>query len=86
MLAFQTSAFPRAVSIRAPREGGDLRDAEVEAKEKQFQSAPPVKGAITDHAGDENWRTVSIRAPREGGDHCFRSVCVSFESFNPRPP
>ncbi len=35
---------PRRVSIRAPREGGDLA-LNAERAESAFQSAPPVKGA-----------------------------------------
>ena len=37
----------------------------------EFQSAPPVKGAITRISGFEIKCTVSIRAPREGGDALF---------------
>jgi len=59
-----------AVSIHAPRAGGDApADALVEHA-KKFQSTPPVRGA-TAHPRRlvELWR-VSIHAPRPGGDLC----------------
>ena len=37
-------------------------------EEEEFQSAPPVKGAIRQGVLRAELRDVSIRAPREGGD------------------
>ena len=74
------------VSIRAPREGGDLPSQAAQAVETLFQSAPPVKGAISEMDGYLRGGEVSIRAPREGGD-CFRtSSGTNLARFNPRPP
>ena len=36
--------------------------------EPLFQSAPPVRGATADRAGQLDVSNVSIRAPREGSD------------------
>ena len=55
------------VSIRAPREGGDVSRLDV-GVERQFQSAPPVKGATLEPSDFKLLFGVSIRAPREGGD------------------
>ena len=71
-----------AVSIRAPREGGDLDMLRNDCLAKEFQSAPPVKGATRPIANELAPVAVSIRAPREGGDaggcvyHFARDVSI----------
>ena len=57
---------PSVVSIRAPREGGDMAklDAELEAR---FQSAPPAKGAIFSVKPDSTLTACfNPRPPRRG--------------------
>jgi len=56
------------VSIRAPRAGGDERRAPPTTRRRAFQSAPPVRGAMTQLQLSRPRRLVSIRAPRAGGD------------------
>ena len=58
----------RAVSIRAPREGGDMRWPLWVTLTIKFQSAPPARGAISEISIVSESMAVSIRAPREGGD------------------
>ncbi len=63
----------RIVSIRAPREGGDLWWMKGLNADEGFQSAPPVKGATIAALHHVVIHLVSIRAPREGGDGRERS-------------
>ena len=58
----------KKVSIRAPREGGDLTSNASGLTLPRFQSAPPVKGATLRLVSLRDVQRVSIRAPREGGD------------------
>ena len=55
-------------------------------EEEEFQSAPPVKGAIRQGVLRAELRDVSIRAPREGGDLISSSKDTLATRFNPRPP
>ena len=74
-----------AVSIRAPREGGD--DFLVpRGKALVVSIRAPREGGDDGLAGDGVFRSVSIRAPREGGDvNCFFLIFFNHR-FNPRPP
>ena len=53
---------------------------------KMFQSAPPVKGAMSVNGNRRRSLGVSIRAPREGGDSAAVVSRVLSLRFNPRPP
>ena len=57
-----------AVSIHAPRVGGDIALLGFESNHIPFQSTPPAWGATTSAAASRPWRPVSIHAPRVGGD------------------
>ena len=74
------------VSIRAPREGGDFIEFWRWSAIRMFQSAPPVKGAISSANSCAGYIQVSIRAPREGGDFSESPTVRRSAGFNPRPP
>ena len=73
------------VSIRAPRAGGDPRDAPA-GRGSGFQSAPPARGATIGVLRIPHDIVVSIRAPRAGGDSATTSTHADPTRFNPRPP
>ena len=75
-----------AVSIHAPRVGGDGLSSYDLPGCIQFQSTPPAWGAT---AAAEKLLTVinvSLHAPRVGGDADFRHMVRHRPCFNPRPP
>ena len=75
------------VSIRAPREGGRWAVTLLVACQKQFQSAPPVKGGDGVAKGFKVVLGVSIRAPREGGRFAAISSALRFARvFQSAPP
>ena len=53
---------------------------------RQFQSAPPAKGATVGLGLPGEGGQVSIRAPREGGDQPAPTAHMGGKCFNPRPP
>ena len=57
-----------AISIHAPREGGDETLVLGKATIAQFQSTPPARGATPPDCRPPWRRPISIHAPREGGD------------------
>ncbi len=56
------------VSIHAPREEGDLRNAPRELLSLRFQSTPPARRATLSQITRPSVMPVSIHAPREEGD------------------
>ena len=56
-----------AISIHAPREGGDLDSEYPQLQGKQFQSTPPARGATAQQFDYNQMMSISIHAPREGG-------------------
>ena len=63
-----------AISIHAPREGGDRHSSATSLFSSIFQSTPPARGATYTSPLRPLGRNISIHAPREGGDgysaHC----------------
>ena len=57
-----------AISIHAPREGGDVNPPAGRNSVNGFQSTPPARGATAAMAVDNDFSEISIHAPREGGD------------------
>ena len=57
-----------AISIHAPREGGDGIPCPRWAAKPSFQSTPPARGATTFDIQVDDITGISIHAPREGGD------------------
>ena len=58
-----------AISIHAPREGGDSKAQAISTLVKPFQSTPPARGATGKANTICRWiQLISIHAPREGGD------------------
>ena len=57
-----------AISIHAPREGGDLGLATLRPGQPAFQSTPPARGATYYSGKQAQVQVISIHAPREGGD------------------
>ena len=53
---------------------------------RKFQSAPPLRGAITSKWCKPQHIVVSIRAPLAGSDFAKKGMSPSRKRFNPRPP
>ena len=65
-----------AISIHAPREGGDLPIGEAFSGVLLFQSTPPARGAtLMINSFSMPDFLISIHAPREGGDIPATSDC-----------
>ena len=79
---FAASNKTAAISIHAPREGGDDDGSPAWQAFFQFQSTPPARGAtfLGRLLGRET--DISIHAPREGGDvqtrqkHCCEAISI----------
>ena len=70
---------------RPPR-GGRLHKLEIRRMRKQFQSAPPARGATALLRHRDAVFRISIRAPREGGDWedvCHYKGATRFQSAPP---
>ena len=76
----------QAISIHAPRAGGDIIITTYSHADLIFQSTPPVRGAT--FAGPQCGCSlpISIHAPRAGGDKMDKEEADGTEHFNPRPP
>ena len=70
---------------RPPR-GGRLDRRFKEARETEFQSTPPARGATPGGAEAPPHRVISIHAPREGGDFCRLISTASLSIFQSTPP
>ena len=74
----------RMISIHAPREGCDRREADYFVDHVTFQSTHPVRGATTRVGREQRARGISIHAPREGCDlfSCVfaRSLLISIHA------
>ena len=57
-----------AISIHAPREGGDIHILAYRTPTQIFQSTPPARGATAGNPNQICISSISIHAPREGGD------------------
>ena len=66
---FAASNKTAAISIHAPREGGDDDGSPAWQAFFQFQSTPPARGATQVGAFSDRKNAISIHAPREGGDN-----------------
>jgi len=75
-----------AVSIRAPRAGGDQVTPASSIPTARFQSAPPVRGAMRLEKISLECFCVSIRAPRAGGDRCWSALVLVDQRFQSAPP
>ena len=73
------------VSIRAPREGGDLKTNALHPKTNVSIRAPREGGDFFD-ALDVKDALVSIRAPREGGDPSGAATNRALAGFQSAPP
>ncbi len=68
----RSSALARLDASFNPRPpcGGRPSDRLIAPAAREFQSAPPVRGATCDESSMARRTAVSIRAPRAGGDRC----------------
>ena len=66
----------QAISIHAPREGGDNCSHILIQPIIKFQSTPPARGATTADGLRVTGKYISIHAPREGGDIKIRKLAV----------
>ena len=73
-----------AVSIHAPRVGGDVVDAASWPLDSMFQSTPPAWGA-TLRGPSMVHQPVSIHAPRVGGD-VLGALALGRIAFQSTPP
>ena len=74
------------VSIRAPLAGSDYCVRSTHLEILEFQSAPPLRGAIPFAGSVEVDHPVSIRAPLAGSDDDGTRPLETPRCFNPRPP
>ena len=70
-----------AISIHAPRAGGDLLSLFSSFRRLKFQSTPPVRGATPLKNSKECNEMISIHAPRAGGDQLVEKVCLPADFF-----
>ena len=75
-----------AISIHAPREGGDFYMAALLTSLGISIHAPREGGDVCDFANSLKVSAISIHAPREGGDSVSCRTCSMPWDFNPRPP
>ena len=75
-----------AISIHAPREGGDYQAGPVVPQYRHFNPRPPRGGRRQIDAPCASARCISIHAPREGGDGASPPTAPGAGDFNPRPP
>ena len=76
-----------AISIRAPREGGDPPEYALWVQAAAFQPAHPREGSDGKTFQMIAADMVSTRAPREGSDASCSFMCREREArFNPRTP
>ena len=66
-----------AISIHAPREGGDSWGVKCATSRIGFQSTPPARGATLPTPPRTKSTGISIHAPREGGDPPVEQMPVS---------
>ena len=57
-----------AISIHAPREGGDNGQIHIRLRNHISIHAPPRGGRLLHYTGNVSDTAISIHAPREGGD------------------
>ena len=75
-----------AISIHAPREGGDAAVFTVAVALTNFNPRPPRGGRPHLPDGVSVPVAISIHAPREGGDESSLPPMAAPGNFNPRPP
>ena len=76
-----------AISIHAPREGGDFQYFKRSCVKTDISiHAPREGGDVCDFANSLKVSAISIHAPREGGDSVSCRTCSMPWDFNPRPP
>ena len=83
-IAYRTGAS--AISIHAPREGGDVLQVAAVHLFKHFNPRPPRGGRPHVFRPLPGLPVISIHAPREGGDTRLPAGRRSRAYFNPRPP
>ena len=76
-----------AISIHAPREGGDANTDKRERLVTDISIHAPREGGDDIRSGpSKQGRSISIHAPREGGDSAVVATLTNSPDFNPRPP
>ena len=76
---------PTAISIHAPREGGDVAGHGATLA-VEISIHAPREGGDDARLTQIPRRVISIHAPREGGDNCVWRAPWQIWYFNPRPP
>ena len=76
----------RAISIHAPRAGGDGSLRSVSAMSPVFQSTPPVRGATPCTGHMPVWLLHFNPRPPCGGRRPVPIFGLPYQNFNPRPP
>ena len=75
-----------AISIHAPREGGDAAMVESLKDQLKISIHAPREGGDPVRSGTAISVSISIHAPREGGDTAQAGGLLLLRNFNPRPP
>ena len=75
-----------AISIHAPREGGDAGQPDHGGHTAISIHAPREGGDVHRSVPVRRSREISIHAPREGGDRKRNCFVLLAKNFNPRPP
>ena len=75
-----------AISIHAPREGGDLLYVAVYPESSISIHAPREGGDAEDLDQEETGNDISIHAPREGGDRMMQGIMDGLNLFQSTPP
>ena len=83
---FLLGALICEISIHAPREGSDAREARISELTVQFLSTLPVRGATHHGVAGHHGGTISIHAPREGSDNELFGGDTHDCYFYPRSP
>ena len=75
-----------AISIHAPREGGDGKMPNLCEVRCDISIHAPREGGDYTDSFLQQISLISIHAPREGGDLYINSMLYYIYNFNPRPP
>ena len=75
-----------AISIHAPREGGDVSPPRDCSKDAEFQSTPPARGATALSTICAPCCIFQSTPPARGATAAAFAPAMSAANFNPRPP
>ena len=87
MAGFQAKSAQPTISIHAPREGGDERQADAQnLRPRDFNPRPPRGGRRSASSGGAFVQAFQSTPPARGATPCIPPAAGSPGNFNPRPP